>query len=231
MPKKILIIEDEDDITELLVHYFNKEGYLTCVASEGLQGLKLARTENPSLVILDLMLPELDGLEICKRLRSNPKTSHLPIIILTAKSEETDKILGLELGADDYVTKPFSPKELVARVRALTRRSDRLDSPQSLYTYGDLVLNLVSHEVEFQKKEIRLTAKEFNLLTALLKNRGRVLTRDILLNTVWGYDYFGTTRTVDVHIRRLREKIPMLAQAILTVKPYGYKLKEKEPPY
>ncbi len=230
MPKKILIIEDEADITQLLVHYFNKEGYHTCVASTGLQGLKLARMENPALVILDLMLPELDGFEICKNLRSDPKTSHLPIIILTAKSEESDKVLGLELGADDYVTKPFSPKELVARVRALTRRTERQESPQSLYTYGDLVLNLANHEVEFQRKEIRLTAKEFNLLTAFLKNRGRVLTRDILMNTVWGYDYFGTTRTVDVHIRRLREKIPMLAQAILTVKPYGYKLKEKEPP-
>ncbi len=228
MAKKILIIEDEEDLSQLLDHYLNKEGFQTLVAADGLQGLKLARTQSINLIILDLMLPELNGLEICKKLRMEPKTSHLPIMILTAKGEETDKVVGLELGADDYMTKPFSPKELVARVRAIARRLERQGTTQSQYRYGDLELNVPTHEVKWEGREVQLTAKEFNLLLELLKSKGRVLTRDFLLNNVWGYEYYGTTRTVDVHIRRLREKIPLLAQAILTVKPYGYKLREEE---
>ncbi|HEX9759021.1 MAG TPA: response regulator transcription factor [Nitrospiria bacterium] len=229
MAKKILIIEDERDLAQLLVHYLEKEGYKTLLATEGPTGLKTAQTENPDLIILDLMLPGMDGLEICRRLRTGAHTRHLPIMILTAKGEETDKVVGLELGADDYMTKPFSPKELVARVRALTRRMERQETTPLQFTYQNMVLNVSSHEVKFQGKEVPLTAKEFNLLLELLKGKGRVLTRDILLNNIWGYDYYGTTRTVDVHIRRLREKIPILAKAILTVKPYGYKLKEEEP--
>jgi len=229
MPNKILIIEDEEDLTQLLVHYLQKEGYQTLVATDGTTGLKTARTEKPDLIILDLMLPGLDGLEICKRLRTDSKTSPLPIMILTAKGEETDKVVGLELGADDYMTKPFSPKELVARVRALTRRMARQETVPLQFTYEALVLNVSSQEARFQGREVQLTAKEFNLLFELLKNKGRVLTRDILLNNIWGYDYYGTTRTVDVHIRRLRGKIPLLAKAILTIQPYGYKLKTEEP--
>jgi DNA-binding response OmpR family regulator len=228
MSKTILIIEDEVDLTQLVVHYLTKEGYKTAVALDGLKGLKLAREVQPYLVILDLMLPGLDGLEICKRLRGDSKTAHTPIIMLTAKGEEIDKVIGLELGADDYITKPFSPKELVARVRALTRRLERQKAPQAHYSYGELVLDVASHDVRVRGKGIQLTAKEFSLLQELLRNKGRVLTRDLLLSDVWGYDYFGTTRTVDVHIRRLREKIPMLVHAILTVKPYGYKLKDEE---
>jgi DNA-binding response OmpR family regulator len=173
------------------------------------------------------MLPEMDGLEVCKRLRADPKTSVLPIIMLTAKGEESDKIVGLELGADDYVTKPFSPKELVARVKALLRRSERREEEALSYRYGPLSVDVTRHEVRASGKEIQLTAKEFSLLLQLLKNKGRVLTREILLDTVWGYDSDVTTRTVDVHIRRLREKIPLLGEAIVTVKSYGYKLKDE----
>jgi two-component system alkaline phosphatase synthesis response regulator PhoP len=187
------------------------------------------KQEKPDLVVLDLMLPEIDGLEICKRLRSAPETAMLPIIMLTAKAEESDSIIGLELGADDYVTKPFSPKTLVARIKALFRRLERKpdDSP-SQYRYGNLVMDLARHEVTVKKAEVPLTAKEFGLLEHLLRNPGRVLTRDVLLNTVWGYDYYGTTRTVDVHIRRLKQKLPSLNEAIISVKSLGYKLKEHE---
>lgn len=228
MPKKIVVIEDDQDILNLLSHYLGKEGYSVKSAQDGARGLKLIKQETPDLVVLDLMLPELDGLEVCKRLRMDPRTSTLPMIMLTAKGEESDKIVGLELGADDYVTKPFSPKELVARVKALLRRSEhREEGEQPSYRYGPLVLDVTRHEVKAGGKEIRLTAKEFGLLVQLLKNKGRVLTREVLLDTVWGYDSEVTTRTVDVHIRRLREKIPVLSEAIVTVKSYGYKLKDQ----
>ncbi|MEK7280712.1 MAG: response regulator transcription factor [Nitrospirota bacterium] len=226
--KRILIIEDEQDIVRLLTHYLQKEGYTLQTATDGVSGLQLARKDIPHLIILDLMLPEMEGLEVCKRLRMDHKTSALPIIMLTAKGEESDKIIGLELGADDYITKPFSPKELVARVKALLRRSERRDEEPPSYTYGPLELNLESHDVKIDGKEVHLRAKEFDLLVQLLKNKGRVLTREVLLDTVWGYDSDVTTRTVDVHIRRLREKIPFLNDAIVTVKSYGYKLRVEE---
>lgn len=227
MQKKILIIEDDNDIVNLLTHYLGKEGYVVHVANDGFHGLQLARREKPHLAILDLMLPELDGLEVCKRLRTDPKTSALPIIMLTAKGEESDKIIGLELGADDYVTKPFSPKELVARVKALFRRSDIRDKEPPAYVYGPIALDPARHDVKVDGEEIRLRAKEFDLLVQLLRSRGRVLTREVLLDAVWGYDADVTTRTVDVHISRLREKIPFLSEAIETVKSYGYKLKDE----
>jgi len=227
MSKKILIIEDERDIRDLVAHYLVKDGYKVEAASDGAKGLSLAKSLKPDLIILDLMLPEMDGLEVCKKLRADPKTAAVPIIMLTAKGEETDKIVGLELGADDYLTKPFSPKELTARVKALLRRAAPSDAKAQTYDYGDLHLDALKHEVRFKGREVSLTAKEFGLLEQLLQSKGRVLTRDVLLNQVWGYDYYGTTRTVDVHIRRLREKISLLSHAILTVKPYGYKLKEE----
>jgi two-component system alkaline phosphatase synthesis response regulator PhoP len=227
MPKKIVVIEDDQDITRLVTHYLTKEGYTVKSFLDGIRGLKFFKEERPDLVILDLMLPEMDGLEVCKRLRADPKTSTLPIIVLTAKGEETDKIVGLELGADDYVTKPFSPKELVARVKALLRRSERQVEESPSYRYGPILLDVTRHEVRVSSKGIQLTAKEFSLLLQLLKNKGRVLTRGTLLDTVWGYDSDVTTRTVDVHIRRLREKIPFLTGAIVTVKSYGYKLKDE----
>jgi two-component system alkaline phosphatase synthesis response regulator PhoP len=179
--------------------------------------------------VLDLMLPEMDGLEVCKRLRSVPETAMLPIIMLTAKAEESDTIIGLELGADDYVTKPFSPKALVARVKALLRRMERTPANgASRYHYGPLAMDLARHEVSLGKQEVPLTAKEFGLLEHLLRHPGRVLTRDVLLNAVWGYDYYGTTRTVDVHIRRLKQKLPLLEEAIVSVKSLGYKLKDPD---
>lgn len=225
--KKILIVEDEKDILNLVKMYLGKEGYRTCTAATGLEGLKLAREEHPDLVILDLMLAELDGLEVCKRIRSDPRTSSIPIIMLTAKAEEADTVIGLELGADDYVTKPFSPKALMARVKALFRRLDRTQEEPPRLQYGPLVMDLTRHEVKYDGREVPLTAKEFGLLEHLLRNQGRVLTRDALLNSVWGYDYYGTTRTVDVHIRRLKQKLPLLNDAIISIKSLGYKLKDR----
>jgi DNA-binding response OmpR family regulator len=183
------------------------------------------------LIILDLMLPELDGLEVCKKIRMNADTAMIPILMLTAKAEESDTVIGLELGADDYVTKPFSPKALVARVKALLRRTDRsAGEAQAIHRYNSLVIDLSRHEVKVQDREIQLTAKEFGLLEHLVRNMGRVLTRDVLLNAVWGYDYYGTTRTVDVHVRRLKQKIPLLHDAIVSVKSLGYKLRDSDSP-
>ncbi len=226
MGKGILIIEDDRDIVELLKHYLEKENFVLKDAPDGFSGLKRAKAENFDLIILDIMLPEMDGLEVCKELRGDPKTASVPIIMLTAKTEEIDKIVGLELGADDYVTKPFSPKELVARVKALLRRAERRPEKERIYHYGRLTLDLSKHEVVFNNKPIELTSKEFDLLECLLRSKGRVLSRDYLMDEVWGYDYYGGMRTVDVHIRRLREKIPALSESIQTVKNLGYKLKE-----
>ncbi len=226
-PKKILIVEDEADIAQLVKLYLEKDGFRPTIAKTGVEGLKLVKADRPDMVILDLMLPEMDGLEICKKIRTSLDTALLPIMMLTAKAEESDTIIGLELGADDYVTKPFSPKVLVARVKALFRRLERADDPkQTSYAYGPLLLDLARHEVLLDGAEIPLTAKEFGLLEQLLRHPGRVLTRDVLLNTVWGYDYYGTTRTVDVHIRRLKLKILLLEDAIISVKSLGYKLKD-----
>ena len=225
--KKILIVEDEQDILQLVKHYLEKDGFRPITAMSGLDALKKVKEDKPDLVVLDLMLPEMDGLEVCKRLRSVPDTAMLPILMLTAKAEESDTIVGLELGADDYVTKPFSPKALVARVKALLRRVERIpDGGLDLHRYGTLTMNLARHEVSLGTQEVPLTAKEFGLLEHLLRHRGRVLTREVLLNAVWGYDYYGTTRTVDVHIRRLKQKLPFLEEAIVSVKSLGYKLKD-----
>ena len=225
--KKILIVEDEQDILQLVQHYLEKEGFRPVTAMSGLEALKKVKEDKPDLVVLDLMLPEMDGLEVCKRLRSVPDTAMLPILMLTATAEESDTVVGLELGADDYVTKPFSPKALVARVKALLRRVERAPSTDpDLYRYDTLTMDLTRHEVTIGTKEVPLTAKEFGLLEHLLRHRGRVLTREVLLNAVWGYDYYGTTRTVDVHIRRLKQKLPLLEEAIVSVKSLGYKLKD-----
>ena len=229
-PKKILIVEDEADIAQLLKLYLEKDGFRTTIATTGIEGLKLIKIDRPEMVILDLMLPEMNGLEICKKIRSAPDTALIPVLMLTAKAEESDTIIGLELGADDYVSKPFSPKVLVTRVKALFRRLERAnDSKQTSYAYGPLLMDLARHEALVDGKEIPLTAKEFGLLVQLLHHPGRVLTRDVLLNTVWGYDYYGTTRTVDVHIRRLKLKIPLLEEAIISVKSLGYKLSDQVP--
>lgn len=228
VPKKVLVVEDEQDILQLVRMYLDKEGFRTITAANGTEALRQVRSEHPDLVILDLMLPEMDGLEVCKKLRAAPQTAMLPIIMLTAKSEESDTVVGLELGADDYVGKPFSPRALVARIKALFRRLARVnDREVSTYRYGALHLNLSRHEVTVNGNEVPLTAKEFGLLEHLLRNPGRVLTRDVLLNNIWGYDYHGTTRTVDVHVRRIKQKLPVLNDSILSVKSLGYKLKEE----
>lgn len=227
-PKTILIVEDENDIAQLVKIYLEKEGFHTLRAKTGIEAQKLVSSDDPDLLILDLMLPEMDGLEVCKSLRNKPDTALIPIIMLTAKAEESDTIVGLELGADDYVTKPFSPKSLVARVKALFRRLERHnDAKATALSYGALQMDLTRHEVLLHGKEITLTAKEFGLLEHLLRHPGRVLTRDVLLNAVWGYDYYGTTRTVDVHIRRLKLKVPVLNDAIVSVKSLGYKLSDQ----
>jgi two-component system alkaline phosphatase synthesis response regulator PhoP len=224
--RKILIVEDERDILQLVTHYLEKDHFRVRAAGDGPTGLAVARQERPDLIILDLMLPGMDGLEVCRKLRADPVTGLTPIMMLTAKAEETDRVVGLELGADDYLTKPFSPKELVARVKALLRRVDRRHDEGKTLEYQSLRLDPIRHEVSIGGHEVMLTAKEFGLLEQLLHNQGRVQTRDVLLNAVWGYDYHGTTRTVDVHIRRLKQKIPLLEQAILSIKSLGYKLRD-----
>ena len=225
----ILIVEDDRDIAELVQRYLTRAGHATDALGHGSEALASVRERMPDLVILDLMLPGIDGLQVCRALRGAPETRALPIIMLTARTEETDRIVGLELGADDYVTKPFSPSELVARVGALLRRAQRwAESGTSALAYGSIELDRDRHLVTDRGREVRLTAKEFLLLEYLLQHRGRVLSRDLLLTDVWGYRYTGGTRTVDVHIRRLREKIPALGEAIETVKQFGYRLVEPD---
>jgi two-component system alkaline phosphatase synthesis response regulator PhoP len=227
MPKKIFIIEDEKDIRELLELYLKREGYGVQSAKDGEAGLQKISKERFDLILLDLMLPQMDGLEVCRILRSQPQTADLPVIMLTAKTEEADRIVGLEMGADDYITKPFSPREVVARVKALLRRLEKPKAREMRYEYGGILLDLSRHEVTYQKKVQSLTAKEFKLLEYLMVNKGRVLSRDHLLNEVWGYDYFGTTRTVDVHVARLRQKFPLLDKSLISIKGLGYKLQEE----
>ena len=221
----ILIVEDDRDIAELVRHYLVRAGHTADTVASGTEALARIRDRRPDLLVLDLMLPGVHGLEICRAVRAAAGTADLPIIIVTARAEESDRIAGLELGADDYVTKPFSPKELVARVAALLRRSQRaLTAAGPRTTYHSIVLDRDHHQVTDAGREVMLTAKEFLLLEYLMQHKGRVLSRDQLLSEVWGYQYTGGTRTVDVHVRRLREKIPMLTQALVTVKQFGYKL-------
>jgi DNA-binding response OmpR family regulator len=221
----ILIVEDDRDIAELIRHYLVRAGHTVDVAASGTDVMPRVRTRLPDLVVLDLMLPGVHGLEVCRSLRSHTSTADLPIIMVTARAEEADRVAGLELGADDYLTKPFSPKELVARVAALLRRASRANAPVSgRLEYGPIALNRDQHVVTDAGREIALTAKEFLLLEYFMQHRGRVLSRDRLLTEVWGYQYTGGTRTVDVHVRRLREKLPLLTEALITVKQFGYKL-------
>jgi len=193
----------------------------------GDEALKKIPEKSPDLVILDLMLPGVDGLTLCKALKADPKTSRIPIIMLTAKGEESDKVVGLELGADDYVTKPFSIKELIARLRAVLRRFEKAGENLPVRKFGNLALNRVKHEVTLSGKPFKMPAKEFELLDYLMARPGQVLSRDVLLNNIWGYDYFGTTRTVDVHIRHLRGKLGAIGDHIETVKGYGYRFVEE----
>jgi two-component system alkaline phosphatase synthesis response regulator PhoP len=227
MPKKILVIEDEKDIQELLQIYLKRDGYDVHIATDGETGLRKASQERYDLVLLDLMLPQVDGLEICRNLRSRPQTADLPIIMITAKAEEADRIVGLELGADDYITKPFSPREVLARIKAIFRRLEKPKAKEVRQEYGGIALDPSKHEVTYRGKSRSLTSKEFKLLEFFLGNRGRVLSRDILLNEIWGYDYFGTTRTVDVHVAHLRQKFQVLNKSLVAIKGLGYKLQEE----
>lgn len=214
MNQRILVIEDEANIQELLRYNLEKNGYKVTVSGNGAEGLEEAIVNVPDLILLDLMLPGLDGLEVCKRLRMEKRTKKVPIFMLTAKSEELDKVLGLELGADDYITKPFSIKELIARIRAAMRRIgvDMADGPSEgengkILKVRDIEIDCEKYEVRKNSEKIALTLKEFELLKMLVENNGKVLTRDFLLDKIWGYDYVGETRTVDVHIRHVRQKI------------------------
>ena len=228
---RILIVEDEMNIRQLVRYNLEKEGFQVLEATDGLQGLKMAKLEKPDLVLLDLMLPEMDGLEVCRSLKGNPGTAALPVIMVTAKSEEIDKVIGLELGADDYLTKPFSPRELVARVKAVLRRSQKETTQPGELSVGRLRFNFSRYEVHMGGAKLELTPKEYELLKMLATNLGKVFTREQLLEKVWGYEYFGDTRTVDVHVRHLRAKMaadPETAEAIETVRGYGYRLREME---
>jgi len=221
----ILIVEDEKDIVKMLEYNLKKEGFKTLSVSDGEDALDAASSKRPDLIILDLMLPGIDGLEVCKSLKSERKTQSIPIIILTAKVQESDKIVGLELGADDYVTKPFSPRELIARIRAVLRRMKEKDKLPELLKIGDLKIDFSKIVVSIKDKPIELTAKEFELLKTLIEKKGRVLSRDYLLDNIWGFDHAIEiqTRTVDVHIRTLRKKLKSEAKRIITVKNYGYR--------
>jgi DNA-binding response OmpR family regulator len=229
MATRVLVVEDDPDIAELVTRYLEKADFSAERVASGRDAITSISARPPDLIVLDLMLPQVDGLEICRVVRSNEKTAGIPIIMLTARAEESERIVGLELGADDYMAKPFSPNELVARVRALLRRAQRPPATKTVLAYGPIVVDGERHTVSFDGREVLLTAKEFLLLEYLLQHRGRVLSRDVLLSDVWGYRYTGGTRTVDVHVRRLREKLPLLEHALVTVKQFGYKLLDPAP--
>jgi two-component system phosphate regulon response regulator PhoB len=223
---RILIIEDEQDVIDLLTLHLQKAGYSVTTATDGAAGLRKAREEPPALIILDLMLPRMSGLEVCKLLKTGPDTQDVPVIMLTAKAEEVDRIVGLEFGADDYVTKPFSPRELVLRVNAILRRGKGEVVEEKKLTIGQITLDSARHHVAVGGKAVRLTSVEFKLLSMLMQRQGRVQARDRLLNEVWGYESLIDTRTVDTHVRRLRKKLGKAAGAIETVRGFGYRIRE-----
>lgn len=218
-----MIIEDESDVADLLALNLRKAGFKTSAAVDGASGLQKARDDKPDFIILDLMLPKMSGLEVCKILKSDTATSAIPILMLTAKAEEIDRIVGLEFGADDYVTKPFSPREVMLRIRAVLRRGEK---PEETLRAGSVSVDPARHQVRVNGKLVHLTSLEFKLLRTLMQRRGRVQDRDRLLNEVWGYESVIDTRTVDTHVRRLREKLGKAGDAIETVRGFGYRLRE-----
>ena len=226
MKPKILLVDDEPDALEVLGFRLREAGFTPILAKDGARAIAAARDERPALIVLDVMLPEVDGLEVCKLLRRDPATSAIPIIMVTAKAAEIDRVLGLELGADDYVTKPFSPRELVLRIKNLIRRrTEPTDTPEQL-VFDELTVDIPKHLVTVGRKRVDLTATEFKLLTTLAMRRGRVQTRDQLLQDVWEYDAVIDTRTVDTHMRRLREKLGSAARFLDTVRGVGYRFVE-----
>lgn len=228
MGRSVLIVEDDPEIRDLLAHYLRKEGFSPLLAADGESGLHAARSGKPDLVLLDILLPGMDGLEVLRKIRSDEATARVPVIMLTAKGDETDRVVGLELGADDYIPKPFSPREVVARIKAVFRRTHAApgDRADRVYEYGRLRMDVARHEVRVDGKPALLTSKEFRILQAFLAAPGRVLSRDAILRKVWGDGTHVVERTVDVHIANLRRKIPMLSGAIETIKEVGYRLKE-----
>lgn len=223
---RILVVEDEPDAAELVAFNLRQAGFEVFAAADGEGGLRKARANAPDLIVLDLMLPEMSGLEVCKILKADPRTADLPIIMLTAKAAEIDRVVGLELGADDYVTKPFSPRELVLRVKKLLERRRAPGAPRERYQAGPLVLDIPRHSVTVHGRRIELTATEFKLLALLMQRRGRVQSRDQLLKDVWEYDALIDTRTVDTHIGRLRDKLGVAARLLETVRGAGYRFVE-----
>jgi two-component system phosphate regulon response regulator PhoB len=230
MSDKILIVEDEIDVAELLAHHLRKEGFAVEIVDNGRVALNWLKSERPALIILDLMLPELSGLDLCRIVKSNPGTEGVPIVMLSARIEEIDRVLGFELGADDYVVKPFSPRELVLRIRAILRRMSQDREPvEQLLRVGELVLDRSRHEVRAADRVIDCTATEFKLLAILMEREGRVQERDRLLSDVWGYDSVIDTRTVDTHMRRLRDKLGPHGRYIETIRGFGYRLAPQKP--
>ena len=224
MSSKILIVEDDHNIVELLTYNLEQEGYDVHAALDGTDALQRAAADVADLVILDLMLPELDGLEVCRSLKRNPQTAVIPVIMLTAKMEEIDHIVGLELGADDYIAKPFSPREVVLRVRTVLRRiASRTSEPSNQIEVRGLTINLDKHLVRGAEGEIDLTATEFKVLTLFAQAPGRVFTRSVLMDVIWGQDYYGVDRTVDTHVSRLRRKLGRFGEHVETVHGLGYR--------
>ena len=224
--EKILVVDDEENIAELISYNLTSNGYKVIIANNGNDAVKLAVEEKPNLILLDLMIPGKDGYDVCKEIRSNSEIRNTPIIMLTAKSEELDKILGLELGADDYITKPFSVRELLARVKAVLRRFSISEPESNILVFGNLTADFDKREILVNDKKLDLTLKEFELLEILIRNKGKILTRDTLLDKIWGYEYIGETRTVDVHIRYLRKKIELddkNPKLIETIRGVGYR--------
>lgn len=224
MKPTVLVVDDEPDALELIGFNLKAAGFDVVTAADGTEALKKTRAKLPSLIVLDLMLPEIDGLEVCKILRRDYTTSGIPIIMLTAKASEVDRILGLELGADDYLTKPFSPRELVLRVKNLLRRGQAADDKEEFIRVGKLCVDVPRHQITVDGKRVELTATEFKLILILAKRCGRIQTRERLLRDVWEYDTLIDTRTVDTHMRRLRVKLGTAAQSLETVRGVGYRL-------
>jgi two-component system phosphate regulon response regulator PhoB len=222
--KKILVAEDEEDVRRLVCNSLKNAGFSCLEAADGPRALQTARTERPALVVLDLMLPGMQGTEVCKALKVATETKAIPIIMLTAKAEEVDRIVGFELGADDYMTKPFSPRELVLRIQSILRRISGHAPEDPIVKLGDITLDRAQHKVSVKGKVLDLTATEFKLLATLMERRGRVQSRDVLLNDVWSYDSLIDTRTVDTHVRRLREKLGKAGNHVETVRGFGYRM-------
>ena len=226
MNDKILVVEDEPDILALVAYHLEQSGFAVVRAEDGEQALSAIERERVGLVVLDLMLPGISGLEVCRLLKQTPRTKGIPVLMLTARAEEVDRVVGLELGADDYLVKPFSPRELVLRIRAILRRIGGNDEAEAIQlAAGPLVIDLVGCQVQLDGDSIELTATEFKLLTTLAQRRGRVQSREELLEAVWGYEYIGYRRTVDTHIRRLREKLGPAAEWVETVRGMGYRFR------